>query len=550
MSRVRKLVTFFRPGRRQPDEKGAILVLSAIGLVVAMIAAGLAVDIGRLASYARTDQKVADLAALDAVRVLPTDPTAAAQASAARNGFPTTTGYSVAAVEGVKSGSACQALSGAGSVCVTVTSPHTNTFPFLGGRTSVTRTSVASNAAFGGFTIGSSLVTIDTSRSTLLNKFMGGILKGSDLSLSAVSWQGLAAGNVTLSALQTQLASMGFSVGTVSQLLSTNLTVNQLLQASAAALTAQGTVASLAAATTLTTLRASITNSTQFTLGQFMHVSQGADNTALASQLNVFQLLTSSAEVANGSNFINISNVGIAVGSVTSTDVSLQVIQPPQSYWGPVGGSVTTGQVSLTVTPHLNLPVTVPLLASVTVTGAFPVKVTAAGATGTLTAATCSGSAGITVNVDPTAFSGSATSSLNALVAVALIGNIANVTIPTTNVVPTTDGGASDLTFAYPSEFPPPAGTTTSKHTGSQPIGLSTLTQVTAGTPTVQLLGVTPLPVPVGTIVSAVLSAITPVLANVDNLVMTPLLQALGLDVGSADVTADALTCAVPALSG
>ena len=72
----------------QPDEKGAILVLAAVGLVVAMIAAGLAVDIGRLASFARTDQKVADLAALDAVRVLPTNPTAAAAASAARNGFP------------------------------------------------------------------------------------------------------------------------------------------------------------------------------------------------------------------------------------------------------------------------------------------------------------------------------------------------------------------------------------------------------------------------------------------------------------------------------
>jgi uncharacterized membrane protein len=31
---------------------------------------------------------------------------------------------------------------------------------------------------------------------------------------------------------------------------------------------------------------------------------------------------------------------------------------------------------------------------------------------------------------------------------------------------------------------------------------------------------------------------------------MTPLLQALGLDIGSADVTALALQCATPALSG
>ncbi len=548
-SKVRK----DRRERLHRDEKGAILILAAVGLVVAMIAAGLAVDVGRLASDARTDQKVADLAALDAIRVAPASYSAAALASATRNSFPTTSGYSVTAVEGLKVGTGCQSAPGAGSVCVTVTSPNTNAFPFLGGRTSMTRSAVASNTAFGGFMIGSSLVTIDTARSGLLNSFLGGMLKGSSLSLSAVSWQGLAAGNVTLDAFRTQLASMGFSVGTVSQLLATNLTVNQVLQATANALTAQGGVANLALATQLNTLRAGITNTTQITLGSFMHVSQGADNAALASDLNVFQLLTASAEVANGSSFIDIPDVGIAVPNTLSTRVKLQVIQPPQFYFGPVGGSVSTAQIDLTVTPSLNLPVTIPGLNGVTVTGTFPVKVTGAGATGTLKAASCSGSSGITVTVDPTAFAGSISANLNARVALSILGiaiPIADVNIPTTQVVPTTDGGASDLSFSYPSQFPPPLGTETSKHAGSQPVGLSTLTQVSAGTPTVSLLGATPLPVPIGTVVSAVLSALSPVLANVDNQVMTPLLQALGLDVGSADVTALGLTCAVPSLVG
>ena len=553
MSRLPTLVRRAH-ARPQRDEKGAMLILAAVGLVVAMIASALAVDIGRLAQSAREDQKVADLAAMDAIRVAVASYSTAATASAARNSFPTTAGYSVTAVEGLKVGNSCQSAPGAGSVCVTVTSPHQNAFPFVTGRSSMTRSAVAANTAFGGFMIGSSLVTIDTSRASLLNYFVGGMLKGSALSLSAVSWQGLAAGHLTLAALQTQLVSMGFGVGTVSQLLSANLTVNQLLQASANALTAQGGVANIALATQLNTLRATITNSTQITLGSFMHVSQGADNAALASDLNVFQLLTGSAEVANGSSFIDIPDVGIVVGNTLSTRVKLQVIQPPQFYFGPVGGSVSTAQINLTVTPALNLPVSVAGLAGVTVTGDFPVKVTGAGATGTLKAASCAGSAGITVTVDPTAFSGSISASLNARVALAvpLVGTIpiADVAIPTTEAVPSTDGGPSDLSFSYPTEFPAPLGTETSKHAGSQPIGLSTLTSVTAGTPTVTLLTLTPLPVPVGNIVTAVLAALTPVLANVDNQVVTPLLQALGLDVGSADVTALGLACAVPSLVG
>ncbi|MDQ4089729.1 MAG: hypothetical protein M3163_05445, partial [Actinomycetota bacterium] len=72
---------------RRPDERGAVLVLAVVGVVLAMIASALAVDLGFLAQEARTDQKVADLAALDAVRALPGDPTGAARASASRNGF-------------------------------------------------------------------------------------------------------------------------------------------------------------------------------------------------------------------------------------------------------------------------------------------------------------------------------------------------------------------------------------------------------------------------------------------------------------------------------
>src|SRR5437660_523467 len=129
--------------RRRRDERGSILVLATVGVVLAMIAASLAIDLGALAQDARQDQKVADLVALDASRVLPNDPTTAAQASATRNGFPySSPGYSLV-VEWASSSagpfsSAAVDLPAARVVRVTATSPHTNNFPFVGGRNSMT----------------------------------------------------------------------------------------------------------------------------------------------------------------------------------------------------------------------------------------------------------------------------------------------------------------------------------------------------------------------------------------------------------------------------
>jgi uncharacterized membrane protein len=157
------------------EERGAILVLSTVGLVLAMIAAGLAIDLGRIAQAARDDQKVADMAALDAARVLPADYAVAAASSAARNGFPTDPGYSVTAIEGVKTDGQCVAAAGAGSVCVTVTSPHKNAFPFLGGRDSVTRTAMAgAGNAIGTVRVGSSVVSASGSVSVIRRTRWGG----------------------------------------------------------------------------------------------------------------------------------------------------------------------------------------------------------------------------------------------------------------------------------------------------------------------------------------------------------------------------------------
>ncbi|MFN2506895.1 MAG: hypothetical protein ABR540_22230, partial [Acidimicrobiales bacterium] len=249
---------------RRDDERGAVLIMATVGLVLAVVSAALAVDLGRIAQERRSNQKVADLAALDASRDL-ANAQAIAEASALRNGFPAGAGYSVVAIEGTKVNGTCVSAAGSGKVCVTVTSPVKNAFA-SGGSTIVAH-AVAGAIPVGGFMIGSSLATFDASRSAILDRFMGRWLRGTNLTAGLVSWQGLATGNVTLEALRFQLASAGVSAGTVNEMLTTNVTMAQVFKATADALTAQGDVANAAIANTLLL---QVTSTTQFQLGEII----------------------------------------------------------------------------------------------------------------------------------------------------------------------------------------------------------------------------------------------------------------------------------------
>jgi len=524
-------------GRR--DEGGAILILATVGVVLALIAASLSIDLGTLAQDARRDQMVADLAALDAVRVLPANPTATAQASATRNHFPYTTGgYTLAVAWGPTiSGpfaSTVATLPTATAVRVTASSPHRNFFPFVDGERTVTRSAVSVVRPTAGFTIGSSLVTLNTASSVLLNSLMGQAVNGT-VNLSLVSWQGLATGTVGISALQNQLAGLGFNVGTVSELLSANMTLAQLYQATASALTLGGDTAN---ANLFNALRIAATSSVQMRLGQLVQVAQGGEAAALNGSLNLLQLITGSALLVNGTNTLALSNTGVTVPGVSSTALSLKVTELPQTYIGPVGGSVSTGQVELVVTPKLNLNLTIGL-SVLRLTGDLPVRLTLAGATGTLTGATCSG---ITVSADPHAFAGTAQVTT---LRVSTLGLLPILDVGITSLTPSVNGPPVSLSFSYPSEFAPPAF---SKHAGSQPVGLQSLTTFSTGTVTV--LGLIPLGLTSGSIVSAVVAALPGLLGSVDTNVLTPLITALGLDIGGADVTAlkESLMCKGPAL--
>ncbi len=522
--------------RRAPrDERGAILLLSVAGVVLAMVASALAVDLGFVSQMGRENQKIADLAALDGAKVLPADPTAAAVASAVRNGYsetapitvecaPTTAGPFVTGL----------CVSGnSGAVKVTVLTTHENAFPFVGDGVNVTRVAKAAKRDNAGFSLGSSLASLTSP--TLLNGFMGGMI-GGGLNLSLVGWQGIASSTMTLSALQTELLALGAGVGTFDELMTTDVTLAQLYEASANVLSNQG----LGSATALDTLSLAANGSRSMKLGDLFTISHGGD-AALGMAFDVYQLVTGSAQIANGANAVSVSNLGVAIPNVLTTGVSLTVIEPPQIAFGPVGTTVSTGQVQLAVTPQLNLSFNIGFIPGYSVQSNLPVTATIAGADGTIKAISCAASTTMTITVDPEAGSGSIANNL----VVKLLG-LDILTLPVSGSFTIANPPAVDRTFTMTA--PTPVFSPTTDHYAGTSFNLGGVT-LTPGSPVV--LGFLGLGVTTGQIVNAVTSRLPAVMTNLDgaiNTALSPVLRALGLGIGNADTTPLAIECGRVAL--
>ncbi|MFP5318148.1 MAG: pilus assembly protein TadG-related protein [Acidimicrobiia bacterium] len=497
--------------RRQRDERGAILIMATVGVVLAVISAALAVDLGRHAQERRRDQKVADLAALDAVRDL-ANVDAVAKASALRNSFPSGPGFSVTGVEGVKVDGACVPQPGAGSACVTVRSTISNIF--RPGDGSIRAVAVASRENKGSFSIGSSLASLDPSDS-VLDQYMRRIINASG-PVNVVSYNGLASANVTLKALQQQLLNAGLDVGSVDKLLNTSMSLRQLLTATASALGPGNP----AAAADVNGIALAANSTLMVKLGDLIEVAQGSDNAALASQVNVFRLVTGSAAVANGTNTISIPSLTVSIPNVTNVSVSLKITELPKMYIGPTYGPqphAQTSQVELTVSPTIDL--SIPLVARVT--GTIPVNTAAAKATGNLVAVDCDTPTGITVD----ATTGAATVSAGATLTVRLLTLLGEgVPLNVLNVALNGNAGSGShpgLDFTYSGDYGPPG-----QHVGNTTAGLGTLLTASTGNALVNA------------VLDTITAALRPILNTVDTAVVRPLLKAAGADMGTADVIA------------
>jgi uncharacterized membrane protein len=517
---------------RRDDERGAILVMAAAALVVMTVSAALSVDIGRLAVERRKVQAVADLAALDAVRNIGSASTVAQQTALRNNWDPAAAGHTFTVELGSLDASRTF-QSGVGSTAVRVTALSLVKYAFETGQRTVRSSAVAALHDESGFSLGSTLAALNTSNATMLNKIIGPMLGGS-LNLSLVSWQGLTSATLTLRALRTKLLNAGITAGSVDELLNTNVNVRQLFQLAASALTDQGLIA---AASTMNTIAASISGSTTVKLGTLFNITQGSGS-ALDMTFSPLPFVTGIAQIVNGSNAVNVSIAtgDIGVADTTGTTLSLTVVEKPKIYFGPicaaspVAACVSTAQVQLTVTPTISKNISIPPLIGTKVINSLPYTITAGGADGRLKAINCGASKSITVGVDPKQVT------TNSSGTVRLTSTVLGITTALLDVnvsaSATTTGSHTDLTFAYPSEFGPPG-----KHAGSNSVGLSANAYTANSWTVLGSLG----GLPAGSVAATVAGTLASTMGSVDTAIIVPALQAIGLEVGAADVQALAI---------
>jgi uncharacterized membrane protein len=501
-------------------ERGVIAVLSAILLTVIVTSGALSLDIAGRVTEVRRDQATADLAALDAVRNLLSAQTVAT-ASARRNGVDNTkSGNSVVATLGEISVVNGRNVFSAGrsqtAVQVKVSTPYKD---FLGGtKGSMVATASASNVGMAGFSVGATLIDINTG----LGKFGGA-------NLALVGYKGLASGTVTLGALATKL---GLSLLTPDQVLASNVTVAQVVNASALLLSA--TDPSYASLTALGTALAGnpLNNLNGVALGSVLGLQQGA-GVGLGATVNLLQALTGTVQLATQKAGLAANLVLTLPLNVASVSAGVTAIVPPTIVYGPLGTTATNTQVTVNMAVDLNIG-GVGLLGLSIANAHLPITLTLGGAIGTLKAITCA-------NATPTSITlGTAFPTLTLNVSG---GSVTLLGIPlATNILgPITiiSNGVADAILAYPANFSsnPVANLAVRVLSSLGSTGIANLT----GSGLIGSL--------LATVLNVVGTAIVPLVASI----VSVLTSTLGITLGSADyvgIRPSDPVCAAPRLAG
>jgi uncharacterized membrane protein len=512
--------------RRGRDERGATFVLTAICMTLLLWGGAMGVDIGFTVTSSRQAQAMADTAALDLARYI--------NLADFQNGATNYSNYLNGKLANVQSDN------NAGNVTFTATGEYWSTTApigwtipksgcyrqspplaipctavlvtaqesvpriFVSGSASVGRSSLAAVTPEDGFSVGSYLTSFNSQQAGVLNAILSTL--GTSVNLSAASYAGLANSYVTVQ----QLIAASAGTLTPSNILTVSLPASSWLSFLTTAINTQQTASNCSATPTPSVcvadpaLTALSFGGSSVTLCQLVTINGAScggsylPQAALSASLNVLQTLTTEAELANGTNAINVQSA-LGITGVTAATLTLQVVSAPQLAYGPVGATATSGQINGDL--QLNGP---------SLGGVLDIPVTGAVGTGTLNAVTCSernntfGQAGVTA------------SGTTATAAVTLGGaSLGTLTI----------SGASSKSLPFPSAFVPPTASTFQANTNPTSYGTSTPTY--SGTAT-------------GFAATLLTSALSSVLG--------PILQAAGVSVGGVSVADLSYNCGAVSL--
>lgn len=478
--------------RAANGDRGAVIPMVALSLVVLIAMTAFSIDLGRQSLRRRQAQATGDMAAFDLSMLINGSDTQTIEAdsrwsqtqidAADRNSFPPS---GVSAVLGTwdqptMTFTPTAATEVPNAVRVTTTDSVSFYFaPVIGmSGSSVTRHAVATSFPSACFEVGSFAAAFDSSQATVMPDLVNSILK---TNLTAVSYQGLANAQVNIGELAAQL---GF--GDRTQFLTANVTLSDLVSATATLLQQHGDTAD---ATVLSAALPSVP-AVGFQVSNVIYAyGQTGMEAALTSAINVADLLSGAAFVANGSNAISIPTLVLNVPGVATSSMSATAIESPQKACGPLGTPATTSQVNDTITMLLVGGDTIDLNFQVAHTTGKLVDPLA-----------CPSPAQINVSVAGTLFTNSIVDHSPTL------GDM-TVTPPTQTV------GNDTVSFLIP-----PDSYNQYKRTGS-------------GYPGFTGTSITGLPADVQTVLNAAFPVI-------DSMIVNPTMQALGLEVAGADVAA------------
>lgn len=337
-------------GNGPARQRGAIGLMAAATLSLALVMMLLVIDSGRLYMEQRKLQRVVDTAALEAVsrggNCLPglTAATYAGQ-SALRNGYlvdannslATTCGTLATAAGGVRSFT----VDTTQSTAVKVAASRTVTSSFARGvqalfsatpvslNTTLTASAVAAKPqpTIAQLNIRSTLASIDTAQSNILNPLFSGLL-GGNVNLTAVGWDGLLHTDINLLKYLDQLAiDLNVGAGNYTQLLNTQATVTQLIQAAATVVQLNGATAQVV--TALGQLQVAAINAAPVRLGEILQLQTGTTAAGLDANLQLLQLVQGVVQLANSKSAVA-ATLPVNVLGLAGVTVRVKVIEPPQ----------------------------------------------------------------------------------------------------------------------------------------------------------------------------------------------------------------------------
>jgi uncharacterized membrane protein len=538
----------FPGGTSLRRQRGAIGVLGVVTLLLAVLFTALVVDTGRLWMQHRHLQTVADIASIQAARELTCNVSVSnvrdkAQAAAAANGYTGNLANSPNVVEMVDittDANGVRQYTSGGSEAVRVyatqTVPASLMAGGLFGNTVTLNAEAVSRAdpAIAALSAGTFAARIDTRNSVLLNALLGNIL-GSSLSLDAVSYQGIASTHITLN----ELLAANAQAGGLESLLDTTLSLAELMSLTASAVSQSATASAIAEAG-MNQIAAATVSNTAIRLGDILDLATPDKEAAGKVGINALSLVTAAALIANGDSAISLP-LAVSVPQIANITANIDIIHPPRIAIGPIGDSdgnicttLTTAQVEASVAVSTNLA-----LAGVGVYIDLVLKAAVAqGSAGLRDIQADGNSVEVTVDANPGVANINLTNSTGAGGArvYATLPILGYQQIATLGLnLPIQPASAQELVFDV--EYPV-ADNLPQTQTVDSPLGNSLADALDAPLQVTTLINVPLVNTLINTILSALVTPIVqPLIVAIGDVLLEPLFELLGLQLGGMDVT-------------